>query len=56
MVIVKENVSVGDKELLREWPIELGLIAGTTKQEGTKLFLQSEYKSLVTKEQEKGLY
>lgn len=56
MVIVKENISIGDKELLYEWPIELGLLAGTTKQEGTKLFLQSECKSLVTKEQQKGLY
>lgn len=32
----------GQKELKRDWPVEVGLTAGTTKQEGEKTDLEAE--------------
>jgi len=42
MVTVGGNNTAGEKELKRKWPIEEGLTAGTTKQEGTKPHLEPQ--------------
>lgn len=45
----------GEKELRRDWPITEGLIAGTTKQEGTKPFLEIEEEDLTDPKERVGL-
>jgi len=54
MVVVGTGKS-GSRFLKRDWPITEGLIAGTTKQEGTTLTLIPE-NSNVTDEEKEGLY
>ena len=44
---VGSAASSGEKEIKTDWPITEGLIAGTTKQEGTKKNLEySEYSNV----------
>ena len=40
----------GQKELKTKYPVEEGLIARTTKQEGTKDRLEAEEKSIIKSE------
>ncbi len=52
------EVGTGEHEsrfLKRDWPIEEGLIAGSTKQEGTKTFLESEEGSIVPERTKAGI-
>lgn len=46
MVQVNDATTAGGKELKRNWPITEGLIAGTTKQEGTEMKLKPEEEDL----------
>lgn len=39
--------TLGEKELKTDWPVEEGLTARTTKQEGTKADLEAEEGSFV---------
>lgn len=55
MVVVATNIKQGQKELKRDWPIEEGLTAGTTKQEGTKAMLEATDGTLVKREIRQGL-
>ena len=41
-MVKSDFVTVGEKELRTEWPVEEGLIFGTTKQEGTKPNLEED--------------
>lgn len=47
--------SSGDKEIKRDWPVEEGLTAGTTKQEGTKARLEAEKGTFIAERKRKGL-
>ena len=55
MVEVASNIRTGEKELKRDYPSEEGLIAGTTKQEGTKDRLTPTIRSLVLDKYKEGL-
>ena len=46
--------TTGEKELKRRWPVEKGLIAGTTKQEGTKSRLEAQ-NSLIPERKQVGM-
>ena len=54
MVIVGETGGIGSKAIATRFPVVEGLIAGTTKQTGTDLALNSEI-SLVPEREKKGL-
>ena len=45
--------TIGEKELNINWPVEEGLISGTTKQEGRDMDL--EYESTIVPQREKVL-
>lgn len=42
MVQVGNSVTYNEAEMKKRYPVEEGLIAGTTKQEGTELGLKAE--------------
>ncbi len=41
-MVSSDFVTVGQKELLRDWPVVEGLEFGTTKQEGTRPNLEED--------------
>jgi hypothetical protein len=55
MAEVGNAASSGEKELKTNYPVEDGLIAGTTKQTGHKESLEAQEKSLVLKKEKVGV-
>ena len=55
MVIVGETGGSGTQAIATRFPVDEGLIGGTTKQEGTELHLLFQEKSLLTKREKEGL-
>ena len=55
MVIVGDAATSGEKEIMRDYPVEKGLTAGTQKQEGTKARLEAEQDSLIPERNKAGL-
>jgi len=47
---VGDVATAGDKELSKDWPSEVGLIGGTTKQEGTEPYLEPEINNVPTRD------
>ena len=45
-MVVVGTATIGEKEIRTDWPIEEGLIAGTTKQEGRQENLVAEEEDL----------
>lgn len=55
MAQVGSAATAGEKEIKRKWPVEKGLVAGTTKQEGTKSRLEAQKGSLIPRRKKVGL-
>jgi hypothetical protein len=49
------NNTAGEKELKTNWPVEEGLVAGTTKQTGRKMYLIATEGSLVSQKDKIGI-
>jgi hypothetical protein len=49
------TATTGEKEIKTDWPVEEGLVAGTTKQEGRVSNLVAQERSTVLERYRKGL-